>query len=304
MEMVRSGIARTTVNKYVGLIRAVFKWGVSHAIVPVGVHTALSTVEPLKRGRSEARETDGVRPVPDAHVDAVRPFISRQVRALIELQLLTAARSGELVLMRAIDLDTSDRIWTYRPAQHKTAHHGHERVIYLGPKAQRVVEPFMSGRALDAFLFSPHEAEAERKAELRRKRTSPPSTNRSRDECRRARPRDRAGDRYTPGSYARAITRACDLAFPPPAPLAKLEDETNAEWNERLTAEQHEELAAWRRAHRWHPHQLRHNAGTRLRREFGVEAAQVVLGHARADVTQIYAEVNEAKARQIIGRVG
>ncbi len=38
------------------------------------------------------------------------------------------------------------------------------------------------------------------------------------------------------------------------------------------------------------------NAATRIRSEFGLETAQVVLGHAKADVTQIYAERDQAKA--------
>lgn len=42
----------------------------------------------------------------------------------------------------------------------------------------------------------------------------------------------------------------------------------------------------------WHPHQLRHTRGTEVRRRYGIEAAQVALGHARADVTEVYAERN------------
>ena len=49
----------------------------------------------------------------------------------------------------------------------------------------------------------------------------------------------------------------------------------------------------------WHPHQLRHNRGTEIRKKYGIEAAQVALGHARADVTEVYAEKNLEQARQI-----
>ena len=49
----------------------------------------------------------------------------------------------------------------------------------------------------------------------------------------------------------------------------------------------------------WHPNQLRHSRATELRNKYGLEAAQVVLGHARADVTQIYAEKNLAIAVRI-----
>jgi integrase len=44
--------------------------------------------------------------------------VSRQVWALIQLQLLTGARAGELVGMRPIDLDTSGRIWMFSPQEH------------------------------------------------------------------------------------------------------------------------------------------------------------------------------------------
>jgi integrase len=54
----------------------------------------------------------------------------------------------------------------------------------------------------------------------------------------------------------------------------------------------------------WHPHQLRHTAATNLRRDFGLEAAQVILGHKTLTATEIYAERNVAKARQVMGEVG
>ena len=54
----------------------------------------------------------------------------------------------------------------------------------------------------------------------------------------------------------------------------------------------------------WHPHQLRHNAATRLRKEYGIEAARVVLGHRSAAITEVYAEIDHAKAAEIMLRVG
>ena len=54
----------------------------------------------------------------------------------------------------------------------------------------------------------------------------------------------------------------------------------------------------------WYPHQLRHNAATALRKEFGVEVAGVILGHRQLTVTQIYAERDEARAAEVITKVG
>ena len=63
-------------------------------------------------------------------------------------------------------------------------------------------------------------------------------------------------------------------------------------------------MASWRKAHRWHPHQLRHTYATRVRKEFGLEAAQILLGHAKADVTQVYAQRDADRAVQVAKRIG
>jgi integrase len=87
-------------------------------------------------------------------------------------------------------------------------------------------------------------------------------------------------------------------------PLAKQEGETEAQWQKRLTKEQKAELATWQKAHRWHPHQLRHNAATELRKEFGIEAARIILVHHSAEITEVYAEKDEQQAIEAIMKVG
>ena len=54
----------------------------------------------------------------------------------------------------------------------------------------------------------------------------------------------------------------------------------------------------------WHPHQLRHNAATILRKEFGLETAQILLGHRKADITQIYVERDLNRALEIAAKIG
>lgn len=75
---------------------------------------------------------------------------------------------------------------------------------------------------------------------------------------------------YKPTSYGRAITRAAKRAG----------------------------------VSHWTPYQLRHLFATEVRAQFGLEAAQVILGHKRADVTQIYAERNLSLARDVINKLG
>ena len=141
--------ARKYINQQVQRIRRIFKWAVAHELVPAAAHQSLCTLEPLKRGRSDARENPKVGPVPPDMLDAVMPLLSKPVRALVELQLLTGARAGELVELRVCDIEVDEKtaVWSYRPHKHKNAHREHERVIYFGPRAQDILRPFMQSRA-------------------------------------------------------------------------------------------------------------------------------------------------------------
>ncbi len=121
---------------------------------------------------------------------------------------------------------------------------------------------------------------------------------------RKAKPNRTPKERYSRVSYYTAVCRACDRAFPPVTPLAKRTGESDAKWRKRLTTEEWNAVKAWRKAHRWHPNQLRHTFATRVRREHGLEAAQVLLGHSKADVTQICAEKNEALAVGVAAKIG
>ncbi|HUW30810.1 MAG TPA: site-specific integrase [Planctomycetota bacterium] len=291
---VSSGISRGVVNSYVDRIKRMFKWATANEMVAVTVFQSLQTVDGLRKGRCQARETDPVRPVPDSMVDPIRPHVARQVWAIIELMRLTGARCGEIVQMRGIDLDVSGSVWLYRPSTHKAQHHGHDRVVEIGPRAQEVIKPFLKAD-LSAYLFSPADALAEHNAKRRDERVTPmtPSQRRRRPKRHPAR---KPGGRYTTESLRRAIARACDQAFPHPE-LSKIEPD-------ELTPEQQTELARWQKEHRWHPHQLRHSFATRIRKEYGIETARVLLGHRSAVTSELYAEIDRQKVAEIIARVG
>lgn len=214
---------------------------------------------------------------------------------MIQLQLLTAMRPGEVIQMRRRDIDTTGAVWLYRPESHKTQHHGIERSIYLGPQAQKFVMPFLN-RADDDYLFSPMEADKERRDKLTAARTTPLSCgNRPGTHC-ASHPQRKPGNCYDVDSYRRAINYGCDRAFPWLRQAGRKLDQ--------LTPDERVELKAWRKAHHWHPHQLRHNAATNLRKEFGIEAARLILGHKSVTVTEIYAELDRQKAADIIAKVG
>jgi integrase len=265
--MIDSGLCRNEVNKRIGKIKRAFKWAVSEELIPPSVHHGLQAVSGLRRGRADIRESEPVRPVPEAFVEAVRPHVSRQIWAMIQLQSLTGMRPGEVVAIRTIDIDTSGRVWSYTPASHKTEHHGKRRVIHFGPRAQECLRQWLR-TDLTACLFSPAEATAERRTEMRRARKT--SVQPSQRDRAKPRPKKRPGSSYTVKSYCRAIAYACERVGVP----------------------------------KWHPNQLRHNAATRLRKDFGLDVARAVLGHSSPVVTEVYAELDGAKAAEAMERVG
>lgn len=297
----QAALARGVINQRVGRIVRMFRWAVAKELIPAEVHHALRTIEGLQRGRSEARETKPVQPVADALVDAVLPHVAEEVASMIRLQRLTGMRPGEVCSMRGCEVDMTGDVWIYRPSYHKLTYRGKPRAIALGPRAQMVVKQFLS---LDtqAFLFSPKVAVSKRQAKLRAARKTPVQPSQV---CRKkAKPQRTAGECYTRVTYLRAVYRGCEQAFPPPEHLAKRPRETVVKWKARLTEEEQAELRAWRLAHRWHINQLRHNHGTEVRRRFGLEAAQVSLGHSQANVTQVYAERDLGLAVKVAAKIG
>ena len=92
--------------------------------------------------------------------------------------------------------------------------------------------------------------------------------------------------RYDNCSYAHAVRTACDAAD-----RKAHEEQPDAKPEERFVP-------------RWSPNQLRHSVATAVRKQFGLEAVQVVLGHATADVTQIYAERDLTLAAHVMKKIG
>lgn len=272
--VVRKGMARKCINKLIGRVKRMYAWAVEEELVPVAVHSTLARVKGLKKGKSAARETPRVRPVSDDHVQKVLTFLLPTIRAMVEVQRLTGCRPQDVVQMRPCDIDMSGHVWEYRPPRFKTEHHNDDevpemdRVVYIGPKAQTVLEPLLPADTT-AYVFSPQRSEFQRSTLLRAARTSPltPSQVVRTPICR---PSSRLRPHYPVGSYRQAIRRGCKRAGVPI----------------------------------WVPNQLRHTRLTEIRSRFGLEASRVVGGHREVGVTQIYAEQDQNLARQVMAEMG
>ena len=282
-KMVGADASPRYINQHTGHIKRMFKWAVSMELLPPSVYQALATVPGLKAGRTTARETKPVLPVEGELVDATLPYLPPVVADMVRFQRLTGCRPGEVSQLRPCDVDRSGEVWEYRPASHKTQHHGRQRIIYVGPKAQAVLSPYLL-RDPQANCFSPAESEQKRhidQRQRRRTRVQPSQQNR-----RKAKPARLPRTAYTKDSYQRAIARAI---------VKGNKDRTKA------AADMGVEPVL---LPHWHANQLRHSKATEIRRQFGLEAAQVILGHAKADVTQVYAERDARLATEVAKQVG
>jgi site-specific recombinase XerD len=256
--MVTRGLSRNWINSQVHKVRRVWRWGVEQELVSAQVWQALQAVAGLRRGRTLARETEPILPADRKMIEAAQACMRPMLRDMVSVHLLTGMRAQDLLTMcgSRFSLNTTDdtrspnahfqsesrlscgSLWLYQPRTHKTEHLGKARRIWLGPAAQKVLQPWLE-RAGDGWLW--------------------PAKGRGRSLGRGP------GHLGLPG-YELAIKRACARAG----------------------------LAGY-----FTPLQIRHTALTEIRAAHGLEAAQAAAGHARADVTQIYAERDEALARRV-----
>ena len=307
-------LSRKIVNQRIGRIKRVWRWLASEELVSGGCYHALTAVAGLRRGRTTARETKPIVAVDPAIVDRTIPHLPDHVQGIVKLMLYTGMRPNEACRIRLGEIDRSGAIWLYSPRRHKTAHHGHARVIAIGPRGQAVIKDYIrhtcprccettarrrylpwEGELCDACtrrilaepgyfgcgpwpnpenhdpdgpIFSPAWQREERYLALRKRRRTkvqPSQKNR-----RKAKAQRLPKAWYNPAAVGHAVAKACREHGIP----------------------------------RWSPNQLRHLFATMVRREHGLEAAQVALGHAQANVTQVYAERDLTLALAVAARLG
>lgn len=127
---------------------------------------------------------------------------------MIRFQLLTGCRPGELVCICLGMVDRNNDVWTIRLVEHKTAHKGKSRTIFIGPKAQAILAPYLL-RGADDPCFSPIESEKQRRQARHEARKTPLSCGNKPGSNVARKPRTQPGRAYTTGTYRRAITYAC-----------------------------------------------------------------------------------------------
>ena len=151
-KFIEDGWVRDSVNKGVGRIRLIFKWGVENEMVQPSTLQALQAVAPLLKGRTEAHDNAPRTAVDDSRIETVKKLVRPLVCDLIELQRLCGARSGELLKLTTGMLIRTGDVWKADISDHKTVHHDQSRTLHFGPQAQLILTKYLSADP-DAKLF-------------------------------------------------------------------------------------------------------------------------------------------------------
>lgn len=157
--VIAEGLARVTVNQHQWRIRRMFRWAVSHELLPPAVSQALDTVENLQAGRTTAAEGEPVPPAEIADVEKSFPYLHRDpaVRAVFEAMVrvhhATGVRAGELCRMVPADIDRSGAEWLFTPKKHKNRWRGKRRRIWIGPRGQAVLGPLLDAVKPNELVF-------------------------------------------------------------------------------------------------------------------------------------------------------
>lgn len=264
-EMVARGWTRKYVNDQISRARRVFRWAESVELVPAGKWHQLRSLPGLRVGRTTAPEQRKRFPVPDDVVEAVIPHLPPTVAAMVRFQRLTGCRPQDARRLNAAEIDRAGTVWVFRPAKHKGAWRGLSREVYIGPRAQAVILPFLTGREDAPAVFSPRLAWQEWADRVKAGAKFPRG-----EKYERTGPRLAIGDVYPRRSHIRAVELGCIRAGVTP----------------------------------FSPNQLRHAAATEVRERFGLNAAQKLLGHRHASTTEVYAKPLDELAMRVVLEIG
>jgi integrase len=155
-------LCRAEVNRRQGDVVRMFRWGVAEELVAASTLNALKALAGLRAGKSEARETAPRTACTDEQIAAVLPHLTPPAASLVRMLRATGMRPDEACRMRIADIDATGEVWTYRVAEHKNSHRGHQRIVPLNATAQAIVRqhrlrPDGTERPDDAYLFDPAE---------------------------------------------------------------------------------------------------------------------------------------------------
>lgn len=130
-------LTRPGVNARLGRIKNAFGWAVSKELVPSSIREAVRSVKPLAPGRTEAKETPAVKPVPESVVEATLPFLSGRGPPAGRVPLLPGAGQGGEARSQAGGAEEQGAALAARPEQEGGQSRARNPLPNVGLRARR-----------------------------------------------------------------------------------------------------------------------------------------------------------------------
>lgn len=134
--LIARGLVRRTINQWVGWVKALYRWAAREKLLPASIAAELAILDPLRFGRSPAKESRPPRVISRRQLIDTLPVLLPTVATMVRVQWLTGMRCEEVCLLQADRLAEVDDYLVYTPDHHKSAHHDRHRQIVI-PRAAR-----------------------------------------------------------------------------------------------------------------------------------------------------------------------
>ncbi|MCB1744393.1 MAG: site-specific integrase [Gammaproteobacteria bacterium] len=153
LEQLSGRYQRDTCNRFLRGLKQAYAHAVSEEMIDESAFVRLQAVKGLRYGQAE--EPRPVEPVMEDQVASTLLWMCGRHRCMVTFMLLTGCRPGEMQRFDWRDVETNREPWIYRPRDHKTAHRGHRREIFIGPRCREMMTMFRdTPRPFDSHLSS------------------------------------------------------------------------------------------------------------------------------------------------------
>jgi integrase len=154
---------RNVANRHLVRVKTAFRQAGEEGVIPEEVYGRLRVVKAIPPGTPGVREMPPVPAADDGELEKVIGACPAPVAAMLAAARLSGCRPGEARLLHpSLCERRPDGSIVYRrgPSDgHKTAYLGRTRVIVFGPRAARILSPWLHAAAADGgFVFRPSDA--------------------------------------------------------------------------------------------------------------------------------------------------
>lgn len=151
---------RPYINKMIGDIKRVFRWGVSWDIVSPDECARVCSVPVLRKRDTVAPEAPKRTVVSDKDILATLPYMTQILQDMVMVQRGAAMRTKEICTLRVGDLDRSAPCWCVRSGEfeagmsNKTERFGTRRFIAFSVEETAILRRNCIGKSKNAFVFA------------------------------------------------------------------------------------------------------------------------------------------------------